>query len=101
MHFLLLLRSEYPALVRTLEEIKVEFKDGSAEQREKARKADQLLSEFYNVPFALRLALLCDIYRVYSTASQILQVYQRLSNNFNNSVFIDCELLATCEIRAV
>ena len=69
-----LYRTEFPALVRTFEENKILLRDGSSDQREKARKADQLLGEFYNVPFALRLSFLCDIYRVYSTLSNILQV---------------------------
>ena len=67
-------RNEFPALVRTLEEIKIQLRDGSTEEREKAKKADQLLGEFYNVSFALKLSFLCDIYRVYSTAANLLQV---------------------------
>ena len=73
-------RTEFPALVRTLEDVKMQLRDGTSEQKEKSKKADLLLSEFYNVPFALSLSFLCDIYRVYATASNILQVIFNLMN---------------------
>ena len=73
-------RTEFPALVRTLEDVKMQLRDGTSEQKEKSKKADLLLDEFYNVPFALSLSFLCDIYRVYATASNILQVIFNLMN---------------------
>ena len=70
-----LLRTEFPALVRTLEDVKMQLRDETSEQKEKSKKADLLLSEFYNVPFALSLSFVCDIYRVYATASTFCRLH--------------------------
>ena len=90
-----LLRTEFPALVRTLEDVKMQLRDGTAEQKEKSKKADLLLSEFYNVPFALSLSFLCDIYRVYATASNILQVKFNLMNVCQNII---CSIFQTVNV---
>ena len=50
------------------------MRGGTEDQRTKGLKADTMLREFYNIPFALSLALLCDIYEVYSHIANVLQI---------------------------
>ena len=88
--------------MRSFEEIKLLLREGSADEKEKARKADQLLGEFYKVPFALNLSFLCDIYRVYSTAANILQVRIRSSNVINSKFYISgSECTTPCSVPAI
>jgi hypothetical protein len=61
-------------LLVTLEEVKIEFRDGDSEQREKASTADSVMGKVYNAVFLLSLSFLVDIYTVYSSISRNLQV---------------------------
>ena len=65
----------YPALIRVLEEIQFELKDSTAaEDKTKVAKAASIINEIYNLTFCLTLSGLCDVYKVFSTGVNILQV---------------------------
>ena len=66
-------RESYPVLVACLEEVKEKFWDGTSDQKKKAEKADEILSSIYSIKFALTLAILCDIYSIYSQIAVLLQ----------------------------
>ena len=66
-------RDSYPVLVACLEEVKALYINGTSDQKSKAEKAEHILNCIYNVKFALTLAVLCDVYRIYSEISVALQ----------------------------
>ena len=68
-------RNNYGALLRCLEEVKEKFHNGTADQKKKCQTADGIQSNMYNMKFALSLSVLCDIYKVYGTCSNLLQVH--------------------------
>ena len=61
-------------LIATLEEVKLLYFNGTSDQKTKAENAEDITKEIYNVKFALTLAVLCDVYRIFSEISVILQV---------------------------
>ena len=67
-------RKNYPGLlIETLEEVKDLYHDGTSDQKTKVEKAKDISNSIYNVKFALSLAVLCDVYQVYSQISVLLQ----------------------------
>ena len=66
-------RESYPVLIACLEEVKGLYFTGKSDEKNKAEKADELLSSIYNVKFSLNLAVLCDVYNIYSQISVLLQ----------------------------
>jgi hypothetical protein len=70
---LLLSRESYPVLVACLEEVKGLHMNGTSDQKKKAETAEDTLNSIYNVKFALSLAVLCDVYSIYSQISVLLQ----------------------------
>ena len=73
MQNLFLLRENYPVLVACLEEVKDLFFNGRSDEKKKADNAEYILNLIYNVKFTLSLAVLCDIYDIYSKISVLLQ----------------------------
>jgi hypothetical protein len=68
----------FAALLRTLEEVKIEFRNGDSTEKEKAKTADEVQGRMHNSLFALSISLLVDIYRVYSAGTNILQVIKKV-----------------------
>ena len=66
-------RNSYPALVACLEEVKKLYFNGTSTQKKKAENAEDILNAIYSIKFTLSLAVLCDIYAIYSKISVLLQ----------------------------
>ena len=49
------------------------FHNGTSEQKKKAEKAEEILNSIYSIKFALTLAVLIDVYRIYSQIAVLLQ----------------------------
>ena len=58
----------------SLEEVQELYNDGTSDQKKKADTAKDILKNIYNVKFALSLAVLCDVYTIYSQIAVLLQV---------------------------
>ena len=67
-------REMYPVLVSCLEDVKRQFCNGTTDQKKKAANAEDILNAIYSVKFALSLAVLCDIYRIFAQMAVLLQV---------------------------
>ena len=67
-------RQVYPALVRTLEEVKEDLRNGTSTERDKAVKADEVQGGILNTLFVVSLSALADIYTTYGAISNTLQV---------------------------
>ena len=50
------------------------FSNGTADQKKKAETAKDILNSIFNVKFGLSLAVLVDVYSVYSQIAVLLQV---------------------------
>ena len=74
LYFYLNFRETLPALVTSLEEVKSLFYNGTSDERQKAKNADDIMQSIYNVLFALTLAVLVDVYSVYGKIAEVLQV---------------------------
>ena len=61
-------------LISCLEEVKGLYFNGRSDEKKKAEKAEDILNSIYNVKFALTLAVLCDVYGIYSQIAVLLQV---------------------------
>lgn len=66
-------RESYPVLIACLEEVKQLHHNGTSDQKTKAENAEDISSSIYNIKFALSLAVLCDVYHIYSQISVLLQ----------------------------
>ena len=60
-------------LISCLEEVKGLHLNGTSDQKKKAEKAEDILNSIYSVLFALTLAVLCDVYAIYSKMAILLQ----------------------------
>lgn len=69
-----LYRESFPVLIASLEEVKLLHVNGTSVEKTKAEKAEDISKEIYNVKFALTLAVLCDVYRIFAQISVLLQV---------------------------
>jgi hypothetical protein len=70
----LLFRESYPVLISCLEEVQNLYSDGTSDQKKKCETAKDILNSIYNTTFALSLAVLCDVYTIYSSMAVLLQV---------------------------
>ena len=61
-------------LIACLEEVKGLAFGGTSDQKKKAATAGDILNSIFNIKFTLSLALLVDIYRIYSQIAVLLQV---------------------------
>ena len=61
-------------LIACLEEVKNLYSDGRSDEKKKAQKAGDILHSIYNIKFTLTLAVLCDVYEIYSQIAVLLQV---------------------------
>ena len=66
-------RESYPVLVACLEEVKELYSNGRSDEKKKAQTADVILKSIYNIKFSLNLAVLCDVYNIYSQIAVLLQ----------------------------
>ena len=67
-------RESYPVLISCLEEVQNLYSDGTSDQKKKCETAKDILNSIYNTKFALSLAVLCDVYTIYSNMALLLQV---------------------------
>ena len=67
-------RESYPVLVSCLDEVKELYSNGNSDQKKKAETAKDILNSIFNVKFGLSLAVLVDVYTVYSQIAVLLQV---------------------------
>ena len=84
------MEQDYAICISTLEKIKLEKRNGSSEDRAKAREAEQLQQSIQNKKFAIVLCGLCDIYAKFSSLVNCLQKvnilpWQRL-DTFNKCI---------------
>ena len=61
-------------LITCLEEVKELYSAGTSDQKKKAETANEILNNIFNIKFALSLAVLCDVYTIYSQIAVLLQV---------------------------
>ena len=61
-------------LISCLEEVQELYNAGTSDQKKKAETAKDILNNIYNIKFALNLAVLCDVYTIYSQIAVLLQV---------------------------
>ena len=61
-------------LITCLEEVKELYSAGTSDQKKKAETAKEILNNIFNIKFALSLAVLCDVYTIYSQIAVLLQV---------------------------
>ena len=61
-------------LISSLEEVQKLYHAGTSDQKKKAETAKDILNNIYNIKFALSLAVLCDVYTIYSQIAILLQV---------------------------
>ena len=74
-----LFRESYPALIASLLEVKELYSTGRSDEKKKAEKAKDILNSIFNVKFSLTLAVLCDVYTIYSQIAVLLQVKWKLN----------------------
>lgn len=67
-------RESYPVLITCLELVKELYSAGTSDQKKKAETANEILNNIFNIKFALSLAVLCDVYTIYSQIAVLLQV---------------------------
>ena len=63
-------------LISCLEEVQELYNAGTSDQKKKAETAKDILNNIYNIKFALNLAVLCDVYTIYSQIAVLLQVFR-------------------------
>ena len=68
-------RGYYAGLMVTLKECKESVNSGDSNEKKKADNASQIIRTISNLKWVLTLSLCCDIYKVYSTGVNILQVF--------------------------
>ena len=66
-------RESYPFMIAFLEEVKELYSNGRSDEKKKAQTADVILKSIYNIKFSLNLAVLCDVYNIYSQIAVLLQ----------------------------
>eukprot|EP00112_Aurelia_sp_Birch-Aquarium-sp1_P016818 Seg3843.2 transcript_id=Seg3843.2/GoldUCD/mRNA.D3Y31 product="hypothetical protein" protein_id=Seg3843.2/GoldUCD/D3Y31 len=66
-------REDFPALIRTLEETRIEKIEGNSEDIKKSRQASDLSNKIMNKRFTILLSGLCDVYEVFGHGVNILQ----------------------------
>ncbi|CAB4009083.1 Hypothetical predicted protein [Paramuricea clavata] len=74
-------REDFPAIIRTLEEVQLENMEGNSDDRKKATHASDLLDKILNTRFTVRLSGLCDIYEVFGHGVNILQTVDMLPHD--------------------
>ena len=74
-------REDFPAIIRTLEEVQLENMDGSSDDRKKATNASNLSNKMLNKRFTTILSGLCDIYEVFGHGVNILQTVDMLPHD--------------------
>ena len=67
-------RESYPVLTICLEEVKELYSNWNSDQKKKAETAKYILNSIFNVKFGLSLAVLVDVYSVYSQIAVLLQL---------------------------
>lgn len=66
-------------LIASLLEVKELYSTGRSDEKKKAEKAKDILNSIFNVKFSLTLAVLCDVYTIYSQIAVLLQVKWKLN----------------------
>jgi hypothetical protein len=61
-------------LVSCLEEVKELYSDGTSDQKKMAETAKDIMNSIFNIKFGLSLAVLIDVYNIYSQIAVLLQV---------------------------
>ena len=93
-------REDFPAIIRTLEEVQLENMDGSSDERKKATNASDLSNTILNKRFTTILSGLCDIYEVFGHCVNILQTVDMLPHDkfdrFHSVVIFKFNSMAAC-----
>ena len=93
-------REDFPAIIRTLEEVQLENMDGSSDERKKATNASDLSNTMLNKRFTTILSRLCDIYEVFGHGVNILQTVDMLPHDkfdrFHSVVIFKFNSMAAC-----
>ncbi|CAB4012781.1 Hypothetical predicted protein [Paramuricea clavata] len=74
-------REDFPAIIRTLEEVQLENMEGNSDDRKKATHASDLSDKILNKRFTVILSGLCDIYEVFGHGVNILQTVDMLPHD--------------------
>ena len=76
-------------LISCLEEVKGLYFNGRSDQKKKAETAEDILNSIYNIKFSLTLAVLIDVYEIYSQISVLLQKVSTLPHTRYDQ-FVEC-----------
>lgn len=58
----------------SLEQVKEQYREGTSKEKEKAATADNIEGAIYNYQFLLSLSSMVDVYKVYGSITNTLQV---------------------------
>ena len=89
-------REDYAALVRTFREVIERLKQGSSEDRQKAKDISTILGKILNLKFVLEVSGSCDVYNRFGHGINILQTVSIMPHTkYDNFVATAVDGLAT------